>query len=155
MSVLLNLLAHTKREGDHLLWQGALDRDGAPVIRSGRKVVRARRYMYEANFGPLPDNHVVRATCGLRSCILPSHLEAVPRSEFAKLPRPGAQKRYRRYGPRDLFLNPRHRSDPRWAHLFEGLPEPEKPKAKGKSELLQHADALAKLWRQMARDGHR
>ncbi len=55
----------------------------------------------------------VVASCGFRLCVLRSHLEAIPRKEFAKRPRLGARKSYKRYGPRDLFLSPKYRNDER------------------------------------------
>jgi len=119
----VSFLSHVRRDGEHLIWTGATDKQGYGRMRLQGKVQFAHRACYILTRGGVPEGHVVVASCGFRLCVMRSHLEAIPRKEFAKRPRLGARKSYKRYGPVDLFLSPKYRNDERWKHLLlDNLP---------------------------------
>lgn len=77
------------------LWEGALTRTGFGTIRVARsRCVRVHRATFEAKHGLIPDGHeVIHATCKVRRCCRPDHLEAVThaeslrrKSDFADIP---------------------------------------------------------------------
>lgn len=66
------------------VWRGALDDLGYgrfSVGRTGsspfRRQVRAHRYAWELDRGPIPEGLVIDHLCGRRSCVNPDHLEPV------------------------------------------------------------------------------
>ena len=52
------LLARCEREGDCLIWIGAVSRT-APVLKRSQRQMSVRRVLYEAKFGPLPRGNFV------------------------------------------------------------------------------------------------
>lgn len=76
------LLARTRRDGDCLIWTGAVQSRGyGSVGIGGGKTGLAHRVSYELNVGPIPDglqiDHVKARGCRSRLCINPAHLEPV------------------------------------------------------------------------------
>lgn len=70
--------SHFEREpGGCWLWTGYLDRDG--YGKFGR--FRSARFSYAFLVAPIPDRYEVDHLCRNRSCVNPSHLEAVPQRE--------------------------------------------------------------------------
>lgn len=51
------------------------DKDGYAKIFVHQKHKRLHRYIYELNYGEIPDNMVIRHKCDNPSCINPEHLE--------------------------------------------------------------------------------
>jgi hypothetical protein len=66
-----------KREGECLLWQRPLDRDGYGSFYFRKKSRRAHRFAYYSRFGNIPVGLVIDHICRNRSCVEPSHLRAV------------------------------------------------------------------------------
>jgi len=55
-------------------WHGARVRHGYGHFNGGQKVVKAHRYSYETEFGPIPDGALVDHICHNSSCVNPAHL---------------------------------------------------------------------------------
>lgn len=62
--------------GECWVWTGGLDRDGYGKFKDGGSV-RAARWIYQQEVGPLPEGHVLDHLCRNRACVRTSHLEAV------------------------------------------------------------------------------
>lgn len=62
------------------LWTGATNNSGYGTVTIGERRLMAHRAMYEDVRGPIPPGHVLDHLCRQRSCVRPSHLEAVPQS---------------------------------------------------------------------------
>lgn len=62
-------------------WLGAFDRDGYPVIWSGRRPRSATRDAYETEVGPIPADRYLDHLCRNRACVNVAHLEPVTQSE--------------------------------------------------------------------------
>lgn len=76
------LLARTVRDGDCLIWTGAVQSKGyGSVGVDGGRTALAHRVSYELHYGPIPAglqvDHVKARGCRSRLCIAPAHLEAV------------------------------------------------------------------------------
>ena len=64
------------------LWRGFLKPTGyGHFMGSPGKMVRAHRWSYEQEYGPIPKGLVLDHLCRVRNCVRPSHLEAVTHSE--------------------------------------------------------------------------
>lgn len=68
-------------DADCWLWTGALDQDGYGFLNISEKSVRAHRWSYELNVGPIPDGLVIDHLCRVRHCVNPAHLEPVTNGE--------------------------------------------------------------------------
>lgn len=78
------LAARAVRQDGCLLWTGCLNGSGYGMIRVGGRSGRAvyvHRIAYELSVGPIPEGFQVDHSCGVRRCLEPSHLEAVPQRE--------------------------------------------------------------------------
>jgi hypothetical protein len=73
---LASLLAKARPSDGCLIWQGALNSDGYPVVRDGAKLKLAHRLVCALAHGALEAGQVVDQVCGRPACIKPSHLEA-------------------------------------------------------------------------------
>ena len=66
-------------------WQGFIRTQGYGELSYQGKTTLAHRLAYELTHGPIPDSHdidhVVKRGCTKRSCVNPSHLEAVDHTE--------------------------------------------------------------------------
>lgn len=60
--------------------RGKHDR-GYGYLVMGGKTVRAHRYIYEKEYGPIPGGQVIDHLCRNTSCVNPEHLEAVSQAE--------------------------------------------------------------------------
>lgn len=73
--------ARTKRDGDCLVWTGALDNYGYGRIHDGKKTVRAHRWSYEQSVGPIPDGMLIDHICHNPACVLPAHLRLANKAQ--------------------------------------------------------------------------
>jgi hypothetical protein len=63
------------RSGSCWLWVGGCrDRDGYGLFSIGKRQIRAHRFSYEQQNGPIPDGMVVMHTCDVPACVNPAHL---------------------------------------------------------------------------------
>ena len=63
------------------LWMGACNEFGYGVIRRDGKNVKAHRFAYEREKGPIPDGMEIDHTCRNKCCVNPDHLETVTPAE--------------------------------------------------------------------------
>lgn len=64
-----------------LIWTGPLNESGYGVISVGGKKVRAHRYAYEREHGPIPAGALVDHACRNRSCVQVDHLRLATQQE--------------------------------------------------------------------------
>lgn len=72
---------NARREGECLVWQGALTKDGYGRIRDGKRMVRVHRAIWERDHGPIPDGAEVDHTCWNRACVESAHLRLSDRQQ--------------------------------------------------------------------------
>ena len=58
--------------------------NGYLMVCRNKKSMRMNRYIYEQNFGKIPEGMVIRHTCDVRNCINPKHLILGTQSENMK-----------------------------------------------------------------------
>lgn len=67
------------------LWAGAVEANGYGVFVLPNRNVKAHRFSYELNVGPIPEglqiDHVYANGCRHRNCVNPAHLEPVTAQE--------------------------------------------------------------------------
>ena len=67
-----------------VVWTGYTNRDGYGVLRVNGRVVKAHRYAWECEHGPIPDGLYVDHACHERSCVNVRHLRlATPQENGA------------------------------------------------------------------------
>lgn len=88
---------NTQVHGSCLEWTGKVNRAGYPRIGvSGTKVL-AHRFVYEVNYGPIPDGLFVDHQCGNTRCLNPEHLRlATPALNMQNLRRVASNSSYAR-----------------------------------------------------------
>ena len=64
-----------------VVWTGTLNSDGYGELRVNGRTVKAHRYAWERERGPIPDGTEVDHTCWERSCTNPEHLRLATRSQ--------------------------------------------------------------------------
>lgn len=102
-----------------IVWTGSLGGGGYGVLSVNGRLVKAHRYAYEREHGPIPDGMVLDHTCFERSCVNVEHLRLATRQQNSQsrsgacsgrdLPRgvTRAGRRYRAqigYNGRNLYL---------------------------------------------------
>jgi hypothetical protein len=83
-------LSKLRREDGHLVWTGALDKEGYGQFQVGGrsgKMVRAQRFAYELWFGRTPKRRHIHHRCGRSDCVAPWHLEEHPPARHRALHR--------------------------------------------------------------------
>ena len=65
------------KSGDCWTWQGSFSRSYGQFSLRHRKSVRAHRFAYELESGPIPAGLQIDHLCRNRACVNPAHLEAV------------------------------------------------------------------------------
>ena len=75
--------AHNPAMPDGECWEfcGSRDRDNYGKFWNGQRSVMAHRYSYEAHVGPIGPGLEVDHICCNRSCVRPSHLQAITHEE--------------------------------------------------------------------------
>lgn len=93
----------------HIIWTGALDGGGYGHLRVNGRVVKAHRWAWEREHGPIPDGMFIDHICWERSCVNPEHLRLATRSQNnAYLS--GARSGRMHDLPRGVYLNGRRYS---------------------------------------------
>ena len=70
----LTLEDSAERDGDCLIWLGALDSSGYGHITINGKKQPAHRYSWEKKNGPIPEGMFIDHICHNRACVEPDHL---------------------------------------------------------------------------------
>mgnify|MGYP000973126273 CR=1 FL=1 len=83
------ILARTVREGDCLVWQGAIQSRGYGSVGDGNgRTILTHRAVYEELVGPIPDgmtiDHVASRGCRTKRCVNVLHMEPVTRGENSR-----------------------------------------------------------------------
>lgn len=71
----------TKRDGECLLWTGALPEHGRGKILVRGKPVVVQRFAWERVNGPIPAGGTINITCGNRACVEPAHLRLASKTD--------------------------------------------------------------------------
>ena len=80
------ILARTVRDGDCLIWQGAIQSKGYGSVTGGRKGITklAHRVIYEASVGLIPEGMTIDHLCQEKRCLNVEHMEVVTRGENSR-----------------------------------------------------------------------
>ena len=95
-------------------WVAGKIGNGYGQLRMGDGVQYAHRVSYETFVGPIPDELEISHLCMNKSCVRPSHLEPVTRTEHAKMEDSGANvraaethcKRGHEFTPENTYAHP-------------------------------------------------
>jgi len=71
------------KDGDCWLWTAVTNHHGYGMFNAGTDgpIVRAHRWSWEAENGPIPEGLVIDHLCRIRTCVRPSHLRVVTNRE--------------------------------------------------------------------------
>lgn len=95
-------LRSTERRGDCLIWTGTIGSDGYGTMGVNGKTVRAHRFAYEREHGPIPEGMYVDHICWNRICCNVEHLRlATPQENLQNLS--GARKGRKHDLPRNVY----------------------------------------------------
>lgn len=72
---------HTEWRGECLVWTGAIHENGYGIIWDRKRVVRAHRWAYEREHGPIDGPTDIDHICGKRLCCNLAHLRATTRKQ--------------------------------------------------------------------------
>lgn len=127
-------------DGEHLIWTGSLDAGGYGSVSAGGETMRAHRYSYEREHGPIPGGMVIDHRCWVPGCVLPAHLRTATRAENSRsragawrgrdLPR-GVRREGARFGA-SVHTGGRHR----WLGTFDTVEEASAAAQAGRAELF-------------------
>lgn len=73
--VLARIAALSKEDGDCMIWQGALNACGIPMLGK----ITTKRAAWVAIHGPIPKGHLVTSSCGCQKCV--AHLELTTKAK--------------------------------------------------------------------------
>ena len=82
-------------DGDDGCWLWTAGTDGRYGIFQIRRSIKAHRFAYEDEVGPIPDGLVLDHLCAVKRCVNPAHLEPVTQAENlrrAGIPGPGLKR---------------------------------------------------------------
>ena len=71
----------TERQGDCLIWTGAVKDTGYGAMWDGQRVVRPHRWIYEQANGTIPESADIDHICGNRLCTEITHLRVATRKQ--------------------------------------------------------------------------
>lgn len=84
------LKSRCQEDGDCWIWQGIASKGGVPKInvhcgrgKNGRSVLSARRVVWEALKGPIPEGKYITPSCGQPGCLNPEHLVYTTKAKIA------------------------------------------------------------------------
>lgn len=72
---------HTEWQDDCLIWTGAVHDNGYGIIWTGKRLMRAHRWAYEQEHGPIERSTDVDHICGNRLCCNIDHLRVATRKQ--------------------------------------------------------------------------
>lgn len=75
------LSERVEKNGECMLWQGALNYAGYGHLRVGGRLTGVHRIAYELAVGPIPAGLEIDHLCAVRNCVNPAHLEPVTHEE--------------------------------------------------------------------------
>ena len=75
------IAARTQRSGDCLVWTGSRDGTGYGQLRINDKLVKAHRYVWAREHGPIPEGLYIDHTCWNKACISIDHLRLATHGE--------------------------------------------------------------------------
>lgn len=81
MSALPQGFAAKTRRTECLVWIGATNSKGYGLVTVEGTQHLAHRVAYEAEYGPIPEGHVLDHLCRVRNCVNPTHLQPVTIAE--------------------------------------------------------------------------
>lgn len=73
--------ARTERQGDCLIWLGAVDRSGYGIIATRGHHQPAHRWSYEKHVGPIGQDMRIDHMCHTPACVEPTHLRQVTQKQ--------------------------------------------------------------------------
>lgn len=76
--------ARRKRDGDCIVWTGALSTDGYGHLKVQGRDVKVHRYAWERKNGPIPDGLLIDHMCWNRACVNVEHLRLANRTQNAQ-----------------------------------------------------------------------
>lgn len=71
----------TIRQGECLVWTGAVKDNGYGAMWDGKGVIRPHRWAYEREHGPIPAGSDIDHVCGNRRCCELTHLRVTTRKQ--------------------------------------------------------------------------
>lgn len=79
-----SFLARVAWDGEHLIWTGSLNTAGYGSLRANGRMVKAHRYAWERERGPIPEGAFIDHKCWTPACVLVDHLRVASPSDNAR-----------------------------------------------------------------------
>lgn len=100
------------------LWTGVTNSQGYGYFWDGDRMVRAHRWAYEHEVGPIPDGFELDHLCSTRTCVRVDHLEAVTHAENVARGQSGVWQTLKTHCPQqhpyseqNTYLSPRNKRE--------------------------------------------